>query len=122
MNDILAQCRGTYLLLNQDKVWVDANGKHHEIEAMSVRYKVNVAAFLQRRAARLADLYSYGEITAVMSGPLAPMGEMAQDAVEVELELADKARTADPVGWLLQTALLRRLISDIEANMGGEDD
>lgn len=122
MSDILAECRGTYLLLNQDKVWIDANGKHHQIEAMSVRYKANVSAFLERRAVRLADLYGYGEITVTMSDPLAPRGEMAQDALGHELEQADKARMADPVGWLRETKLVRRLIADVASDQGGEDD
>jgi hypothetical protein len=111
---------GLYALLNQDQVWPDAQGNRHDISEMSVRYKANVVRYLERRAKHLAALYGYGEIFVLMAEP--PGGDMASDALDDALERADHERTNDPLGWLRRTTLLVRLIDDVDAGRGGEDD
>lgn len=117
---VLDECVRVYCLLEQADAWIDANGRRHQIDEMSVRYKANVVAFLERRAARLADFYGYGELIDYSRHPAG--GEMAQDAVESALADADRARMEQPVEWLRGTRLVRRLLADVDAGRGGEDD
>ena len=140
---------GVYALLNQDQVWVDVNGNLHQIDAMSVRYKGNVIRFVERRAKTLGMGYALGEIAAIFApigrevindqgddhvvlpngevkyGAIVyggPRGDMACDALENQLAEDDARRSADPVGWIRDTKLMRRLIADVDAGLGGEDD
>jgi hypothetical protein len=130
-----------YALFNQDQVWVDANGNHHQIDEMSVRYKANVVGFIERRAKTLGMGYALDEIAAIFA-PIGrevigvdggqeilgavvyggPRGEMACDALESAMAEDDHRREQDPIGWIRDTKLMRRLISDVEQGLGGVDD
>lgn len=142
--DILQEARGVHALLNQDQIWVDIQRNRHDVTEMSVRYKTNVVGFLERCAGSLAALYGTGETLAIYSAS-APIvigvgangdavessnsvymgptpGSMADDCIQRELEESARHRAADPVGWIRDTYLMRRLISDVEQGLGGVDD
>ena len=132
---------GVYLLLNQDSVWVDAQGKQHALAEMSVRYKDNVVRFIERRAAILAWKYGLGEIESIYApigreiigmddnnkprlGALimgGPRGDAACDAVESFMDEGDRARLEDPVAWIRTTKLMQRLAADVATGVGGQD-
>lgn len=116
----LKECRDVYALLEQDQVWVDIKHNVHQIAEMSIRYKTNVVAFLERRAPGLCEKYAYGEIQRYWTN--GPNGQMAQDALEEELDRADDERRADPVAWLRSTKLMQRLAADIATGIDGDDD
>lgn len=119
--------------LNQTLIWTDKEGVDHLIREMPVGYKRNVVAFLEQRAARIAADYTLAEL-AFLSTPLPvvigvdpdgnpvtsgtadlmPMGEMAQDAYEEELN----ERRRDPIGWLHNTPLVREMLWQIEHRIG----
>lgn len=133
--------QGIYMLFNQDRVWVDAQGAVHQLDEMSARYKGNVVRFIERRAGILGWKYGLGELEAIFApvgreilgfdedgqprlGRLVeggPRGDAACDAVESFIDEADRARAADPVAWIRTTKLMQRLCADVAAGVGGED-
>jgi hypothetical protein len=119
MIDILEQARAMHALFSQDGVWFDAQCRRHDVAEMSVRYKANVVAFLERRAPNLELLYSFGEIQSVSLAPTD--GSMAADMLEQALDEETARRAADPVAWLHSTPLVARMLRDVEAGLGGED-
>jgi hypothetical protein len=119
MPDVIKQSKFTLSLLDQDQIWIDGQGNRHDVAEMSVRYKANVIAFLERRAKLLEFHYSCGE--ALWFGSL-DGGEMAMASLEDSMFEAQDERLKDPVAWLRSTRLVARLIADVNAGLGGEDD
>lgn len=131
-----------YALLNQDRQWISKDRVRHDIEQMSVRYKRNVIGFMESRARQFATYYSWGEIESVYGAQareiigqidgepvfgrlisLAPEpGSMAADALDSAMNAEWEHQHNDPVGWLRGKKLVARLIADVEAGRGGEDD
>lgn len=103
--------------LDQDEIWTDKEGNQHRIDEMSVRYKANVVAFLERRAVSMEFNYSLGEARFI-GGMAMHAQELAEDACGDEWE----RRMDDPVAWLRSTRLMKRLIDDVANGRGGEDD
>jgi hypothetical protein len=116
----LDQGRAIYRLLNQTQTWVDGIGRAHLIDDMSVRYKANVVAYLQRRAANLAEMYAYGQVAAIEAGM--PMGEAASDMLELAVEAEEREREDNPNAWLSRTPLVMRLLVDVAQGNGGRTD
>jgi hypothetical protein len=87
---------------------------------MSVRYKANVVAYLQRRAANLAEMYAYGQVMAISAGM--PMGEAASDMLELTVEAEERERADNPNAWLSSTPLMMRLLIDVAQGNGGRTD
>lgn len=108
--DIEARSRGIYALLNQDQVWVDAQDNHHQIDDMDLSYKANVVAFIERRANAFAQLYSFGEMWALM-----PYAHEMSESTEDHFEAENDRRLQDPLAWIRTTKLVQRLINDIAA-------
>lgn len=131
-----------YLLLEQADIWIDRQGRRHDVAEMTTRYKRNVIQFLERHAKNLALAHSVGQINAIFApigrevtgvdengqdvlGGLVhggPRGEAAQDALDAAINAEDVLKDADPVAWIRSTPLVSRMLDDIAAGRGGEDD
>jgi hypothetical protein len=97
-------------LLHQDEWWQPKVGPMLRIVEMDQMWRHNTAAFLLRRAPRLAAR-EWALMVADASGPLGPSGDMACDAFEAELDRLND----DPEGWLRETPLYRALIAGLPA-------
>lgn len=84
--------RPTLPPLYQDQIWTTREGEVLFIEEMTPRHAHYSYWFLHKRAAGLAWKYSLAEAT----GPFAPMGDMATDAMEAEHD----ERAERPHTWL----------------------
>jgi len=100
----------TMWLLYQDEWWQPKVGPMLRIAEMDDGWRHNTAAFLLRRAPRLAER-AWASMAADASGPLGPSGDMACDAFEAELDWLD----ADPEGWLCETPLYQALVAGLPA-------
>lgn len=88
-------------VLSQDEVWYPKTGDPIRVDEMSLRYKKNVLAFLERRAPTLKAAYEWRMI----AGPQ-PSGDAAQDAFDSAMgELFEM----QPIKWLYRTPLVERL-------------
>lgn len=113
---------GVYKLLNQSDVWVDVKQRRHRVEEMSVRYKRNVIAFLERQAEHLETAYLFGQVAVVVAVGLPREGTAAFDIVTDELDCEVCQFDEEPLHWLRRTPLFSRLIEDVAAGRGGSDD
>lgn len=105
---IARRARGVYALLEQDRVWVDAEGTQIPIEEMSITYVENVIGFLERRVEHLA--FQHGLGAAEVFGNYEDAHGFADRALD---ELWDR-QSEDPEGWLDSTPLMRKLRSRVE--------
>lgn len=106
-DDLLDRARGTYRLLHQDKVWIDRNGNVIQIDDMPPGYKGNVVSFLTRRASSLGSWYQLGEV--LVCRMLGNVSDMVEDTLIEEEEREAERLRLDPVGWMLDTPLVKRL-------------
>lgn len=68
-------------ILEQDRVWVDRQGREIPLSLMSTRYIRNALPFAIQGAFRVGwDLVKFAD------GPLGPQGDMAMDAVDTILD------------------------------------
>lgn len=122
--------------LNQDQAWIPNGKPALPIKDMDATWRYNASQWLLRRAQTLAVHYEIGELAFIYGttaptvvgdvngmpvlGPeiavFAPRGEMAQDALERQLDDAQEARAADPEGWLKATPLYLALVDGLPEN------
>jgi hypothetical protein len=135
------RARGIHALLSQASVWVDRQGRRHDVASMSVRYKRHVVGFLER-GARIYGLYYQLGRTSTPLGFYSPYvighdadgnpvesreqiyvgpSELSLDLIERDERETDRLIEADPVAWLRSTPLVARLLADIDAGRGGTD-
>lgn len=135
--DPMAECLAWFKYLSQGSTWVPNGKPPLAISEMDATWRYNSANWLLRRAKALTTRYGLGEIQFIygttaqsvvsneagdpVAGPevpvFAPMGEMAQDALERELDEAERARDADPEAWLKSTELYQALVKDLPGDV-----
>jgi hypothetical protein len=99
--DELDRGPGIFELLDQNKVWVSADGRVTPLEEMNVRHRRNLILWLVKNAHSIKFRYELY----LTSGP-GPSGEMACDAYEQGMQaLMD---IPDDI-WINETKLMRRL-------------
>lgn len=92
----------TARLIYQDDIWVDGQKQVHRIESMDVRHAQNVLGYLLGGDRPLILLDSI--LNSLLGSPV-PNGEMAQDALDSEMERLMQMRDA-PREWLKEQPLL----------------
>ncbi|MGP3914367.1 hypothetical protein [Nonomuraea sp. 10N515B] len=131
--DPIAVSLAWFKYLSQGETWVPNGKPPLPITEMEASWRRNAANWLLRQAATLAMRFGFGEIQYIygttaptviedengnlVDGPempvFAPRGEMAQDALERELDESQRARDADPTAWLKTTPLYQALVADL---------
>lgn len=131
--DPMAVSLAWFKYLSQSTTWVPNGKPPLPIAEMDTSWRRNAANWLLRRAATLAMRFGFGEIQYIygttaltviddgdgnpVDGPempvFAPRGDMAQLALERELEESQQARDGDPTAWLKTTPLYQALIADL---------
>ncbi|MEV0382863.1 hypothetical protein [Nonomuraea sp. NPDC050643] len=134
---VMDECLAWFKYLSQEATWVPNGRPPLRVSEMDAAWRHNAANWLLRQAGTLAMRFGIGEIAFIYSttaptvisdangepvpGPdmpvFAPMGEMAQDALERELDGSQQARDADPEGWLKTTPLYQALVKDLPDNI-----
>lgn len=95
-------------VLHQAERWKDGDGRVWLLDEMTPSHRRHLLSFLRRRAASLA----FHDSMIMATGPMAPRGDNACDAVD---ELCDQMWD-DPAAWLEGTKLVSRLRELIEAD------
>lgn len=91
-----------YMLLQQDKVWIDRTDIEHQIADMEPRYCANVVRFLQRQHNQIGD-------AALLDMAFLPMPRedtAAFDAVDQAIQAEQCDILSDSLKWLNETPLL----------------
>lgn len=101
-------------VLMQDKVWYPKDGDPVRLDEMSLRWKKNLLAFLDRRASALHE----SAVNAVIFGPR-PGGDAACDAFD---SMFDELMETRPTTWLYDQPLVVRLEQLIRENHDGPVD
>jgi len=134
--DPMRESLAWFKYLSQGETWVPNGKPALPIADMDVTWRYNASQWLLRQAKALAWRYEMGEAAFIygttaptiiadedgqpIPGPdiavFAPMGEMAQDALERELADAQEERAADPEGWLKTTTLYQALVDGLPEN------
>lgn len=135
--------------LGQAEIWFDVRGNEHRIDEMSVRYKTNVVAMIERHAPRIvanaiadaliANLSRSGRTVPCVfcdqrgitkphewehgvwhgSGPVP--GSEADQMFQENLPELPSITVDEAVEMVRRTPLVARLIEDIAAGRGGTD-
>lgn len=95
-----------YDILHQDEYWIVRSGEVVRLADMSPSHRGNLLRFLRKRARGI----EFHDMLFLFGGPFAPRGEMAQEFLEREMEL----RAEDPLKWLNETKLVKRLAQLVE--------
>lgn len=90
--------------LDQDQIWVDANGTPHLVELLRGDHRRNLVRFLERNAARFhnADVASAWRFAMSVNGDMASI-----DADRAVGELEEQ----EPLEWLRERPLYQRLVA-----------
>lgn len=102
---------GVPWLLQQNREWITNDGTVMRVDDMTLSHKQNVLRMLRKLAFVLKFSYELNLIP-VITGPMGPRGEAAQDAVE---QVFDTLLMQSDREWLDEQPLAARLIADIEA-------
>ncbi|MEU4231157.1 hypothetical protein AB0F17_43270 [Nonomuraea sp. NPDC026600] len=90
-------------LLDQDQVWIDGDGREHQIAAMDPAYCRRVLAWLHRHAGDVTNAAA----AAIDRAPLPDVDTVAYDIVAFSSETAEMRD--DPHAWLVTTPLITTL-------------
>lgn len=130
-----------FAVFNQSEFWYDKNGVPHRISDMTLRYKRNVVAYLERNAARWATAYLWAR-DELAYGPLGhevlgfdddgePVlgglvynepSETVQDMLDREGQTELTEILSDPAIWILGKPVVQALVASIEKGQDGRDD
>ncbi|MEU8040944.1 hypothetical protein [Streptosporangium sp. NPDC049078] len=134
--DPMRESLAWFKYLDQGETWVPNGKPALPITDMDITWRHNASQWLLRQAKPLAWRYGMGELAFIygttaptlipdetghpVPGPdvavFAPMGEMAQEALERELDDAQEERDADPEAWLKSTPLYLALVDGLPEN------
>lgn len=97
--------RSWYRYFNQGSYWKPNGRDPVNIVDMESEWRYNCRRFLERNAIVYARNYADGCEAETILALETLSGEMAQDAVERELDAEARRAVADPVAWIKTTAL-----------------
>lgn len=103
-------------VLSQTEWWYPKQGDPVRLEAMSLRWKRNLLAFLVRRAPALHKSAAW---EMVLAAGTHNGGDMAQDALD---DIAADLMDAEPLVWLHEQPFVRRLAELVDAEADGPED
>src|SRR5262245_15371328 len=97
-----------YVLLNQDKIWIDRQGVKHEVHKMDSNYRENILRFLLHRAEPLFWAYAFGEAIHI-DAIEAAFGPPDDFDIPSVLDEYEQVRVFNYEKWLKTTPLMRAL-------------
>jgi len=112
---MLMQPARWYRYFTQGKHWVPNGKPPVEIAEMDQAWRYNCVRYLERNAARYAEMFAQGCSSEELAlGVFYPdMGEMARESVENDLWNQAAHAKRDPVVWIKTTALYLALAKDL---------
>jgi len=106
LDAMLARGAAVQAYLDQDEYWINRQREKVLIVHMDPEWRYNASRMMERNAARMADLYNWGDLGFLSRFP---MGEMAQDGFESAMD----SRDHDPAAWIRTTRLYQALVAGL---------